>query len=301
MRAANISTLKREITIEILAAFGLPRSEWSQKVFGPFFRKPALKFSTIMAGFDQNLEKYGVPMACKKLLSNFVEKATATGVEGIPKEGPLLIASNHPGTVDGLAIVKNLPREDIKTFSGGMPFLKNLPIASKYLIFSDRDETNVRVYALRKSIRHLEGGGSLLIFPSGQIDPDPHVLPGAREALEKWSRSIALMLRKVPETKLLTTITSGVLAKKFTKSPLTMLKRNGVSKRRIMEFIQMMRQILFSEKLGLKAHVSFAPPLTIDDLGDLKDSNGVMKIVKDRAKQLLQQHMSWISRSEFEE
>ena len=301
MQAANVSTLTREITIEILTAFGLPRSEWSQKIFGPIFRKPAVKFSRIMAGFDQNLEKYGLAAASRKLLAYFVEKATTFGVDNVPKEGPLLVASNHPGTFDGFAILADFPRDDVKAFAGGMPFLMNMPVASQYLIFSHSDATSVRANALRRSIRHLEGGGTLLIFPSGQIDPDPAVLPGAREALERWSKSIALMLRKVPETKLLTTITSGMLAKRSTKTPLTILRKGGVSKRRIMEFIQVMRQILLGEELGLKAHVTFAPPLTVEELGNLHEADKVMRIIIDRAKQLLAQHMAFISVESSEE
>jgi len=295
MQAANVSTLTREITIEILTAFGLPRSEWSQKIFGPIFRKPAVKFSRIMAGFDQNLEKYGLAAASRKLLTYFVEKVTTFGVDNVPKEGPLLVASNHPGIIDGFAILADFPRDDVKTFAGGMPFLMNMPVASQYLIFSHSNATSVRANALRRSIRHLEGGGTLLIFPSGQIDPDPAVLPGAREALERWSKSIALMLRKVPETKLLTTITSGMLAKRSTNTPLTILRKSGVSKRRIMEFIQVMRQILMGEELGLKAHVTFAPPLTVNELGSLREADRVMRIIIDRAKLLLAQHMSFIS------
>ncbi len=80
-----------------------------------------------------------------------------------------------------------------------------------------KDDDTLRANAVRRSIQHLKDGGAVLIFPSGQIDPDPAVLPGAREALEKWSKSIAIMLRRVPETRLVSAITSGVLHEKFTR------------------------------------------------------------------------------------
>jgi hypothetical protein len=86
-----------------------------------------------------------------------------------------------------------------------------------------------------------------------------------------------------------------MLAKRSTKTPLTILRKSGVSKRRIMEFIQVMRQILIGEELGLKAHVTFAPPLTVNELGNLSEADRVMKVIVDRAKQLLAQHMSFIS------
>jgi len=291
MQIANISALSHEITLEILGAFGLPRSEWAEKTIGSMFKKPAMKFSQVMASLDENLAKYGIREAARRLLPVFVEGATASGIEYIPMEGPLLITSNHPGTVDGAAISANMPREDLKIFVGGIPFLDNLPNARDFLIFSGA-KTNVRATALRRSIDHLKNNGALLIFPAGQIDPDPEVLPGARESLEKWSRSIALMLRKVPQTKILPTITSGVLAKESTQTLFAALRKDGVAKRRIMEFIQTMQQILSGKRFGLTPHVSFAPPLSIKELGNLRDADQVMRVIVDRAKYLLSQHMN---------
>jgi 1-acyl-sn-glycerol-3-phosphate acyltransferase len=292
MQIANVSALTHEITLEILGAFGLPRSEWMEKTIGTLFTKPATKFSQVMASLDHNLATYGVREAAKRLLSDFVDNSTVMGVENIPTEGPLLIASNHPGTVDGVAISAHVPRDDLKVFVGGIPFLDNLPNVREFLIFSDRTHTNTRVAALRRSIDHLKNDGALLIFPTGQIDPDPAVLPGAHEALENWSRSIALMLRKVPHTYILPTITSGVLARESTKTLFAILRKEGVAKRRIMEFIQTMRQILSGEKFGLTPRVSFAPPLSIKDLGSSGDIDQVIHMIVDRAKYLLAQHMS---------
>jgi 1-acyl-sn-glycerol-3-phosphate acyltransferase len=291
MQVANVSALTHEITLEILGAFGLPRSKWAEKTIGSIFKKPATKFSKVMASLDENLAKYGVREAARRLLPVFVDDSTVTGVEHIPMEGPLLITSNHPGTVDGVAISAHVPRDDLKAFVGAIPFLDNLPNLRDFLIFSGK-RTNVRATALRRSIHHLENNGALLIFPAGQIDPDPAVLPGAPDALENWSRSIALMLRKVPHTKIIPTITSGILAKESTKTPFTLLRKEGVSKRRIMEFIQTMRQILSAERFGLTARVSFSPPLSMKDLGNLRDADQVMRVIVDRAKYLLSQHMS---------
>jgi hypothetical protein len=292
MKMADVSALTHEITLEVLAAFGLPKSKWAEMTIGSLFKKPAKKFSQLMATIDQNLAQYGYREAARNLLPLFVDSATASGVENIPKEGPLLITSNHPGTIDGAAITANMPRDDLKVFVGPIPFLDNLPNLRDFLIFSHRTSANARATALRRSIQHLENNGSLLIFPAGQIEPDPEVLPGAPEALEKWSRSIALMLRKVPHTQILPTITSGVLAKESTYTPFAILRKDGVAKRRIMEFIQTMRQILSRERFGLTPHVTFAPPLSIKDMENLRDVDHVMHVIIDRAKQLLAQHMS---------
>jgi hypothetical protein len=148
----------------------------------------------------------------------------------------------------------------------------------------------VRANVVRSSIRHLREGGAVLIFPSGQIDPDPAVLPGAWESLQNWSKSIAVMLRRAPDTRLLTAITSGVLHERFTRSPLTFLKKDGVGKRRIMEFIQIIRQLLFEERLGLMPFVTFDQPLTIQDLCSSWDADQLISAIVEHARLVLSHH-----------
>ena len=98
------------------------------------------------------------------------------------------------------------------------------------------------------------------------------------------------MLRRAPETRLLTAITSGVLHERFTRTPLTFLKSDGVGKRRIMEFIQVIRQLLFSEELGLTPFVTFDHPLTIQELSPSWESDQLIRAIIERARQVLKQH-----------
>jgi len=295
IQPASVSVLRKEIIIEILGAFNLPKGEFWQKTIGPWFNKPATRSSEVLAKFDQDIAKFGLGEAARRLLPVFTEPAVAIGAENVPKEGPLLITSNHPGTVDGVSIVASIPRDDVKVIVGGMPFLQKLPIARNYTIVANRYGTNVdRGNVVRQSIRHLEDGGALLIFPSGQIDPDPAVLPGADGALEKWSRSIAIMLRRVPDTRLLPTITSGVLYERFIHSPLTILKSDGVGKRRIMEFIQIMRQLVMGEKFPLRPLVTFDQPFTLQEVGitNPRETDQILNTIVQRAKTLLNTHIS---------
>ncbi|MBN2046187.1 MAG: 1-acyl-sn-glycerol-3-phosphate acyltransferase [Anaerolineales bacterium] len=294
VQPANVETLTRDITWEILGAFNLPRTEYWQDRLGWIFRKPARRFSEIFASFDQDIYHHGLTEASKRLLRHFADSSTAYGFENIPKTGPVLVASNHPGTLDAVSIMANFYRNDVKVVVGGMPFLQSLPVGKHYTIVSSKTNDAVRANVVRSSIHHLQDGGAVLIFPSGQIDPDPAVLPGAKEALEKWSKSIAVMLRRVPETCLISTITSGVLHEKFTHTPLTFIKRDGVGKRRIMEFIQVMRQLLFKEDLGLKPLITFDQPVTLDQLsgGSKADASLILQNIIERAKLLYERHTS---------
>lgn len=294
IKPADVKTLTQDITWEILGAFNLPRGDFGMRWFGPAFRLPARRFSEIFAVFDQDVAEFGLTEGCRRLLKHFADSSTAFGAETIPQEGPLLIASNHPGTMDGVSILTHARRDDAKVIVGGMPFLQSLPVAKHSTIASSRESDMVRANVVRSSIHHLEQGGAVLIFPSGTIDPDPEVLPGAKEALDNWSKSIAIMLRRVPETRFVSAITSGVLHEKFTRTPLTFLKRDGVGKRRIMEFIQVMRQLILQEKLGLEPVITFDEPVTIKELGLIgkSDSNQILHALIERARILYQEHLA---------
>lgn len=291
-KPVSISALKEDLILEILAAFNLPSGKFWQTMIGSWLHKPTTRFSEIFAKLDQDIAAFGLTEAARRMLPYFVDRTKAFGLENFPSEGPLLVTSNHPGTYDALSIVANAPRDDFKIVVGGMPFLKKLPIASKHLIHSDRHDNNVRANVVRSSIRHLQEGGALLIFPSGRIDPDPAVLPGAKESLQYWSKSIAIMLRRAPETRLLTAITSGVLHERFTRTPLTVLRSDSVGKRRIMEFIQVIRQLILGEDLGLTPLVTFDKPLTIQELCASWESDQLLQAIIERAREVLKQHQA---------
>lgn len=296
-KPADVATLTKEMIIESLGAFNFPRGEFWQNTVGKLFYWPARRFSEIFAKFDQDVANFGVTEAAKRLLTVFADSSRAIGQENIPREGPLLIASNHPGTVDGVSIVANAARNDIKVVVGGMPFLQKLPVAKDFTIVAQRTaNSSVRANTVRQSIRHLKNGGALLIFPSGQIDPDPAVLPGAREALDNWSRSVAVMLRQVPEANFMPVITSGVLHKKFIKSPLIFLKNDSVGKRRIMEYMQIIRQLIFRERLGLRPLVTFDQPFTLAEIGEKSgvDSETILRAIIERARITLEKHSTML-------
>jgi 1-acyl-sn-glycerol-3-phosphate acyltransferase len=208
-----------------------------------------------------------------------------------------VIASNHPGTYDGFALISNLKREDFKIMVSGIPFFQHLPNASKYLIYSTQD-VNDRMQAIRQSIHHLEGGGVLVIFPSGRIDPDPAILPGADQALLHWSRSIEVFLRKVPDAALVLAITSGVLSKEFTKKFYPRLFRNDHEKRRVMEFMQVLKQMVRGKPVAVDPCVSFSEPLRF--LTDQeKDQDAMRARILNRAQSLLDAHIAAFSLPQY--
>lgn len=289
--------IRRDITFEIFRAAKIPHIKWLRKAISPIVRKPVERFAKLIVEFDTSIKENGYVFASNQILKKLAGEVEATGQEFIPASGPLIIASNHPGTYDGLAIISKLPRNDFRLIVSGIPFFQNLPNASKNLIFATHD-TSARMDVIRKSVHYLQQGGALLIFPGGRLDPDPSIYPDAGEGLKKWSRSIEVFLNKVPEAQLVLTIASGVLSKEYINHPLARLFNNDHEQRRIMEFMQVIKQMAMGKPVELHPKVTFAKPFKQNELTDITNRISESAILE-KAMQLLNLHQkiyySWLT------
>lgn len=286
------TTLRNGILDEVLKAFGLQPNGLSRRLLKPFFGPPSNRFAEIGVEFDNNTSLHGFCQASKALLPRFIQDMQVHGFEYIPKSGPLLVVSNHPGAYDSLVISSQISRQDYKIVVGNIQFLRLLPNASQHMIFSHPvTEAQARATVVRSSIRHLRDGGALLIFPSGQVDPDPAVMPGALQALANWSRSIALMLKAVPQANLLMAFVSGVLEKRYAYNPLTRLRKDAMEQRRLAEFMQVMKQLVFGGNRIPNTQLSFAPPIKAELLNNLRDTRTLMEEIKTRATDSMIEHI----------
>ena len=286
----QVSVLRQTVTDEVFRVAGFSSRGFARKIFAPFIWPPANKFAKITAEFDYQVGTLGYREAAVNLLRFFVDEIKTSGAEKIPQEGPLVIASNHPGTYDGLAIMSSIPRDDMKVVVQGFPFVQNMKASSRHLIYTPAD-LHGRMGVVRTMIRHLKEGGGLLVFPSGKLEPDPEVLPGAMESLNEWSRSIGLILNRVPDTQLLVTIVSGVLAQSSLNNPFTRFFDDIWMKIRAAEFLQIIQQLLINKKFDLIPKISFSDPITVDDLLARMDSSSVMVEIVQRARELMEDHL----------
>jgi hypothetical protein len=288
----EIATLRRYIIDEIFIAMGAPANGWARRLLGPLFWLPAQKFASLAAQFDHSVQQCGLQSAVRQVLPRFVDGLEVCGAQNIPLEGPLLVVSNHPGAYDLGVIAANLPREDLEILVSGVPFVRRLPATSRHLIYVTAGP-HQRISAVRASIQHLQDGGALLIYPSGRVDPDPEVLPGAHDALEHWSRSLELMIRKAPETQVLVTIVSGVLSPASLRNPLVRLPKEVWRQHKLAEFFQVMQQLLFPGSLSMIPRVSFGEPFKPGDLaGGQGDPSGILEWIIKQAHNQLFFHMS---------
>jgi hypothetical protein len=285
---ADVESLTKYITEEIYKAFGLSSSHWMHYLLSPFVRLPAGRFSQVAARFDQDIAQYGLREAARRILPTFARGFQETGAEHIPTEGPLLVASNHPGTCDSLVIAANIPRPDLKIIATGVPFMRGLPCAAEHLIYVPREGTG-RANVIRQAIRHLKDNGALLIFPSGTIDPDPALVSDADQSFEGWSPSVEMMLRYVPQARVLLSVVSGVLSSNWLRNPITYLGSEGVKRRRIAEFMQVIQQMLFPGSVDIHPSVTFSEPLQVAEIidGGYPVLDGIIR----QARLLLDEHI----------
>jgi hypothetical protein len=288
-QAATVEALRDRITRDIHTALGLSDAKWSYRPLKLILRAPLHRFAQLGTLFDKWVDQLGFAEAARQALSEYVGNYSTCGVEHVPAQGPLLITANHPGAFDSLLIAASAGRDDLKILVGDIGFLRGLPSIKKHVVFRTQD-LHARVGALRSAIRHLEAGGALLIFPSGRLEPDPEVLPGGQDALCEWSPSVELMLRRVPEAQVLVTIVSGVLAAACVRNPLPRLWKKATLRLGVAEGLQIIQQILFDRQFALSPRVSFAEPVTFEQLHREIGLPGATEALIERAQSLLAHH-----------
>jgi hypothetical protein len=285
----DIETLTQYITDEMFKVFKLSPRSWARRTFGPLFRLPAQRFATVASTFDRYVEEYGLREAAMRIMPFFAQGFAAQNVDSIPREGPLLIGSNHPGTCDSIVITASVPRPDLKIVATGAPFVRELRAAADNLIYTSGD-VHGQMMVVRSAIRHLKEGGAVLIFPTGHIDPDPAHSPDAVNELGRWSRSLELMVRYVPQTKVVLSVVSGVLSAHWRWSPFVRLMGDDLKQRKVAEFLQVIQQMIFPNSIRVTPRITFSNPLTAEDLA--QKEQGILDGMIARARRLMNDHMA---------
>lgn len=143
-------------------------------------------------------------------------------------------------------------------------------------------------------MEHLRQGGILLQFGSGLIEPDPATHTVGDEVFAKWSPSLEIMLRKVPEIAVIPTITSHVLLQRFENHPLVHLRRDAMDKRRLAEFTQVIQQLLFPKSVQAHPRIGFGAPFKLADLKNEVTNRRIMPSAINRVKAELIEHANWL-------
>jgi hypothetical protein len=226
-------------------------------------RVPARRLARQVATYDEIVGESGLAAGGVWALERMARSVEVEGQENVVQEGPLLLVANHPGLADALALFAASPRRDLRVIAAERPLLEALPNTSRYLIPVSEAPPG-RSGAVRVAARHMRGGGAILTFPGGEIEPDPAVLPGAAGALERWSGSLNLFARLVGDLTVVPAVVSGVLSPAALRNPLTLVRRREKDREWLAATIQMLTPAL----RNVTTRVSFGRPVRAKDLPD---------------------------------
>lgn len=285
----EIQTLKETLIYELTKAFALPQKTWTKKIIRSIFGKATQAAAEVGIGLDRATAEGGISAGARWVLPRFVKGHESRGVENIPHTGPLVIASNHPANVDSIVISAHVNRPDYKVIIGDIPFFEHLPHVSQNAIYApDPGNTVGRMRVIRESIRHLNRGGALLIFPRGGIEADPEFMPDPEGEFNHWSRSLEIFLQRVPGLQILVTIASGVISPRVFHHPVTWFRKARPDKQRLSFLYQLARQMLSGREI-----FGLTPRVTFGEIIRGSNHEHILAEVEDAALRTLHQHMAW--------
>jgi hypothetical protein len=299
-RSNNLDSLTEINLDDLVKSFGWENRRRLARALRAVFRGVARKFAGQMLDFDEAVGQLGLPDAGRQTMRRYVRSARlysdpstgspvpaalAQAGQGPLPAGPFLALSNHPGTVDTLALFSALNRTDLRIIAVDRTFLKSLPNVSERLFYVT-DDPGARMSLVRQVSGHLRSGGAALTFPGGEIEPDPNVYPGAVEALQNWTDSVGVFLRMAPETAILPVLVRGVLWEKTANHPLSYVKKTREDREMLAAAFQFLIQILLNRK-PLDVTVQVGKPITVTELGS-KDTQVIHQAVLAEMKRLIE-------------
>lgn len=285
-----LKELSASLMDEVVGAVGLPKNDLTRALMWRIVGKPASRLAKIGVTFERLIAEKGLPAACAWSLKHFCNPAKVTIEDEIPREGPLLLATNHPGAYDVLVYTAMLKRKDVCWIATEIPFLRLLPHASSHIIYVDRADMSSRSNALRQIAHHLKGGGAMVYFASGHRDPDPAVFPGAEKGIDDWLQVYDLLFRYVPDLKVQPVLASGIVSEYWARHRITRLRRKQVDRHRLAEFGQVISQLVNPGRLLITPSVSVGKAVSQDDLMREKTGADIQAEIIALGKDLLRSH-----------
>ena len=222
----------------------------------------------------------GLHVGASWIVHTFARRLEIYGAELVPRRGPLLVLSNHPGMSDAMALFTAVRRADLKVIAAERKLLRLLPNISSHLVFipEGEDESRGRMSGMRAIAAHLRRSGAALIYPAGRIEPDPLVMPDVIDALANWSESVTLFARLAPETLVLPVAVGGTISAAALRNPIPRLYR----KRRDREWAAATLQVLIPAYRPPVVRVVFAEPFHAADLVEPGSPPDIMRAITGR-------------------
>jgi putative hemolysin len=261
----SISRLTEINLDDLVNSIGWQNSPRLARLLRTLSRPAARKFARQMQEFDSLAGETDLASASRFMLKKYVKDVRVFGLERISAQGPMLALSNHPGMIDTLCLFAAINRPDLRIIALDRPFLQSLPNVSHQLFYIS-DDSKDRQSAVRKVAAHLRGGGAVLTFPAGKIEPDPQVYHGSLESLNSWTDSAGVFLRFAPETRIIPLLVSNVLWKKVVRNPITKLRKDLEDRKKLGAAFQLLAQVIFNLR-PLIVTVQVGEPVGLTEIG----------------------------------
>jgi hypothetical protein len=255
----RLERLTRVCVDDVISAFGLGGVMHGRALLEALSRVPARRLARQILTYDTIVGESGLRMGGAWALKKLSRDTRVGGQENVPRVGPLLLVSNHPGLADAVALFAATPRNDLRVIAADRPFLDALPNTSRHLLTVAKSSAG-RSGVVRSAARYLRGGGTVLTFPGGRIEPDPAVLPGAVKALDDWSSSADLFARLTPGLAVVPVVVSGVISPSALRNPLIHMRR----RKRDREWLAATFQLLIPALRNVDVRVDFGRPIHAD-------------------------------------
>lgn len=284
--------LSKLIQDEIIKATGLPPNNFTHSLFWPFLHKLTDHLADLLDHFDDLVGDKGLPEASQWLYMNFCNPARMFRNENLPKEGPLLVVTNHPGAYDALVVFSELNRQDIKWISNDIPAFHLCKNVQKHILYSSNTHPEGRFLVLRNAIQHLQSGGALVYIASGGRDPDPAVYSGADYAIDHWLDTFDTFNKYVHDLRILPTMVSHVISPKWVNHPVTWLRRDERWKQILSEFGQVLYQLSHPGRLMINPAISFGASLSEAEIRKQSGDGNLRTAIIEREQILLKEHLT---------
>jgi 1-acyl-sn-glycerol-3-phosphate acyltransferase len=203
--------------------------------------------------YDRALGEQGTHRGASWIVARATGGLEVSGLEHVPRTGPLLVVANHPGLADAVSLLAALGREDAWVVVAEYPFLRALRRANERFLFL-RD----RRAGLRRIIARLRSGEAVLLFPAGGLEPDPAVARlASRESLVSWSRSVDLIARRAAGTRVLPALVHGAVSRSAFDHPLVRRRAPAKERQRLASLLQLAIRGYQHDRVSIR----FGPPI----------------------------------------
>lgn len=285
--SAKPTSLARMILDDVLTTLNVKRVKALRYLVTFLGRKPTRWLADLLSRWDRQIERGSFVETARDALQLFTAGFELNSADEIPQSGPLLVVANHPGMYDSIGAIVTVGREDVRVVAARREFFRVLPHISNHLLTIETD-ASLRLEAVRHTIQSLREGQAVIIFPSGKLEPEPSLMPGAGAALEQWSESVGIFLSKVPETRLLPILISQTLSPKAWHSWLARLPKTQKRRHQAAMGWQFLKQRVSKDpawKLSLR--VDTGRIKTASELDPSLDPKKLAQAVQDEMKALL--------------